>query len=234
MPWDGRIHGAIQAGLPLLLPTQAVNLDLLVNAILTGRTLCLSELARAHATPVRRRVAAPKHDRLHRVKRLWRFTVHGQPPPRRPGGADGAHPAHGRAAGASAVAGPGRRLDAVRRPPPLRPAPPLPSPARRGAPPGARSAPEVAGLRLPPPARRAEPAPARGGGPAGGCPRPARRRAPRRPRRPRARPGDVLRVAPAGRSGRRRADRQGYGPSPPASPTRPGRWPGTGSGAGSR
>ncbi len=39
------------------------------------RTLCLSELARAYPTPKERRVAAPKHCLLHRLKRLWwRFT----------------------------------------------------------------------------------------------------------------------------------------------------------------
>ena len=49
------------------------NLALLVSAILKKRTLCLSELARAYPTPEERRVAAPKHDLLHRLKRLWRF-----------------------------------------------------------------------------------------------------------------------------------------------------------------
>ncbi len=73
MPWYGRVHGAIQAALPFLVPTQATNLALLVSAILARRTLCLSELARAYPTPARRRVAAPKHDLLHRLKRLWRF-----------------------------------------------------------------------------------------------------------------------------------------------------------------
>ncbi|ABG04857.1 hypothetical protein Rxyl_1910 [Rubrobacter xylanophilus DSM 9941] len=34
----------------------------------------LSELARAYPTPKERRVASPKHDLLHRLKRLWRFT----------------------------------------------------------------------------------------------------------------------------------------------------------------
>ncbi len=75
MPWYGRVHGAIQAALPFLLPTQAANLALLVSAILARRTLCLSELARAYPAPARRRVAAPKHDLLHRLKRLWRFTA---------------------------------------------------------------------------------------------------------------------------------------------------------------
>src|SRR3954465_2930070 len=60
--------------LPFLAPTQKTNLALLVSAILKKRTLCLSELARAYPTPDERRVAAPKHDLLHRLKRLWRFT----------------------------------------------------------------------------------------------------------------------------------------------------------------
>jgi hypothetical protein len=78
MPWYGRVHGAIQAALPFLVPTQATNLALLVSAILAKRTLCLSELARAYPTPAQRRVAAPRHDLLHRLKRLWRFTANGR------------------------------------------------------------------------------------------------------------------------------------------------------------
>jgi hypothetical protein len=57
-----------------LAPTQKTNLALLVSAILKKQTLCLSELARAYPTPEKRRVPAPKHDLLHRLKRLWRFT----------------------------------------------------------------------------------------------------------------------------------------------------------------
>ena len=75
MPWYGRVHGAIQAVVPFLAPTQAANLALLVSAILAKRTLCLSELARAYPTPAVRRSPAPKHDLLHRLKRLWRFTA---------------------------------------------------------------------------------------------------------------------------------------------------------------
>src|SRR3712207_6559531 len=37
-------------------------------------SLSLSELTRAYPTPKKRRVAAPKHCLLHRLKRLWRFT----------------------------------------------------------------------------------------------------------------------------------------------------------------
>lgn len=60
--------------MPFLVPTQATNLALLVSAILKKQTLCLSELARAYPTPKERRVVAPKHDLLQRIKRLWRFT----------------------------------------------------------------------------------------------------------------------------------------------------------------
>src|SRR3954454_12896059 len=74
VPWYNRVRSAINATAPFLLPTQAANLALLVSAILKKRTLCLSELARAYPTPDERRVAAPKHDLLHRLKRLWRFT----------------------------------------------------------------------------------------------------------------------------------------------------------------
>ena len=57
------------------MPTHKTNLALLVSAILKKRTLCLSELARAYPhARTERRVVAPKHCRLHRLKRLWRFT----------------------------------------------------------------------------------------------------------------------------------------------------------------
>ena len=74
MPWYNRALCAINAAAPFLVSTQATNLALLVSAILQKRTLCLSELARAYPTPDERRVPAPKHDLLHRLKRLWRFT----------------------------------------------------------------------------------------------------------------------------------------------------------------
>ena len=73
MPWYCRILSAINVAAPFLAPTQATNLALLVSAILKKQTLCLSELARAYPTPKERRVASPKHDLLHRIKRLWRF-----------------------------------------------------------------------------------------------------------------------------------------------------------------
>src|SRR5438270_12934914 len=73
MPWYPRILIAINSALPALAPTQATNLALLVSALLARRTACLSALARAFPTPPTRRVAHPKHDLLHRLKRLWRF-----------------------------------------------------------------------------------------------------------------------------------------------------------------
>jgi hypothetical protein len=74
VPWYCRAKAAINAAFPFLVPTQATYLALLVSAILKKQTLCLSELARAYPTPDKRRVPAPKHDLLHRLKRLWRFT----------------------------------------------------------------------------------------------------------------------------------------------------------------
>ncbi len=78
MPWYYRAHVAINAAVPFLVPTQKTNLALLVSAILKKRTLCLSELARAYPIPKKRRVSAPKHCLLHRLKRLWRFTDNGR------------------------------------------------------------------------------------------------------------------------------------------------------------
>lgn len=74
MPWYYRARAAIDTAAPFLAPTQKTNLALLVSAILKKRTLCLSELARAYPIPNERRVAAPKHGLLYRLKRLWRFT----------------------------------------------------------------------------------------------------------------------------------------------------------------
>jgi hypothetical protein len=74
VPWYYRVLSAINAAMPFLVPTQKINLALLVSAILKKQTLCLSELARAYPAPEKRRVPAPKHDLLHRIKRLWRFT----------------------------------------------------------------------------------------------------------------------------------------------------------------
>jgi len=77
VPWYYRLRNAINAA-PFLAPTQKTNLALLIGAILKKRTLCLSELARAYPTPKERRIAAPKHDLLHRIKRLWRFVDNGR------------------------------------------------------------------------------------------------------------------------------------------------------------
>lgn len=74
MRWYNRVRSAINAAVPFLASTQQTNLALLVSAILKKRTLCLSELARVYPVPKQRRVDAPKHDLLHRLKRLWRFT----------------------------------------------------------------------------------------------------------------------------------------------------------------
>jgi hypothetical protein len=73
VPWYCRVREAINTALPFLVSTQATNLALLVSAILKKQTLCLSELARAYPMPPERRVRAPKHCLLHRLKRLWRF-----------------------------------------------------------------------------------------------------------------------------------------------------------------
>ncbi len=73
MTWYPRIQAAIKTTLAFLAPTQATHLALLVSALLTRQTLCLSELARAYPPPPLRRVPQPKHDLLHRLKRLWRF-----------------------------------------------------------------------------------------------------------------------------------------------------------------
>jgi Transposase DDE domain len=74
MSWYYRARVAIDDAATFLAPTQKTNLALLVSAILKKRTLCLSELARAYPIPSKRRVGAPRHCLLHRIKRLWRFT----------------------------------------------------------------------------------------------------------------------------------------------------------------
>jgi hypothetical protein len=73
MRYYTRVRHAVNVVLPRLRATQATNLALLVSAMLIKRTLCLSELARAYPRAPHRRVQAPKHDLLHRLKRLWRF-----------------------------------------------------------------------------------------------------------------------------------------------------------------
>lgn len=73
MTWYPRVLDGIKAAVPFLNVSQTINLALLVSAILAKRTLNLSELARAYPTPELRRVEDPKHDLLHRLKRLSRF-----------------------------------------------------------------------------------------------------------------------------------------------------------------
>jgi hypothetical protein len=73
MKWYSEIRATVNHCLPFLLPTQAANLALLVRAILIKRTLCQTELARTFPRPVERQVPHPKHELLHRVKRLSRF-----------------------------------------------------------------------------------------------------------------------------------------------------------------
>ncbi len=73
MTWYPRIQATIKTSLAFLAQTQATNLALLVSALLTRQTLCLSELARAYPRSTLRRVPMPKHDLLYRLKRLWRF-----------------------------------------------------------------------------------------------------------------------------------------------------------------
>jgi hypothetical protein len=120
VPWYYRARAAINAATPFLVPTQAANLALLVSAILKKRTLCLSELARTYPTPKKRRVVAPKHDLLHRFKRLWRFTNNERVE------ALEVHPmafvrgAHCRPVGLSSPVGFGHRLDLLRHHPALR------------------------------------------------------------------------------------------------------------------
>ena len=72
MRWYPEVHAVVRRALPTLRATQAANLALLVSAILARRTLNLTALARRYPPPTVRRVARPRHDLLHRVKRLWR------------------------------------------------------------------------------------------------------------------------------------------------------------------
>ena len=81
MKWYPEIRRAVKRCLPFLLPTQGANLALLVRAILLKRSLCQSELARTYPRPPQRQVPHPKHDLLHRVKRLSRFLANEQVDP---------------------------------------------------------------------------------------------------------------------------------------------------------
>ena len=68
-------HQRVTARGPAAPPSQAANLALLVSALVAKRSCCLSDLARAYPRPApeARRVPTPKHDLLHRRKRLARF-----------------------------------------------------------------------------------------------------------------------------------------------------------------
>ena len=81
MAFYRHLFPALKAACPFLLPTQAANLALLVGAIVQQRTLNLTRLARAFPIPAERRVASPKHELLHRLKRLSRFLSNGQVDP---------------------------------------------------------------------------------------------------------------------------------------------------------
>lgn len=78
MTWYPRVLDGIKAAAPFLNVSQAINLALLVSAILDRRTLKLSHLARAYPVPEERRVDSPKHGLLHRLKRLSRFLGNGR------------------------------------------------------------------------------------------------------------------------------------------------------------
>jgi hypothetical protein len=81
MKWYREIRSAVKRCMPFLLPTQGANLALLVRAILIKRSLCQTDLARSFPRPLERRVANPKHDLLHRLKRLSRFLANRQVDP---------------------------------------------------------------------------------------------------------------------------------------------------------
>ena len=73
MKWYPEVRTVVKRCMPFLLPTQGANLALLVRAILLKRTLCQTALAQTYPRPRHRHVDTPKHDLLHRVKRLSRF-----------------------------------------------------------------------------------------------------------------------------------------------------------------
>src|SRR5262245_59624777 len=73
MRWSPEIRAAVKGCMPLPLPTQGVNLALLVRAILLKRSLCQTELARTFPRPAQRRVLRPRHSMLHGAKCLSRF-----------------------------------------------------------------------------------------------------------------------------------------------------------------
>ena len=81
MKWYPEIRAAVKRCMPFLLPTQGANLALLVRGILIKRSLCQTELARTFPRPFERQVPNPKHDLLHRLKRLSRFLANEQVDP---------------------------------------------------------------------------------------------------------------------------------------------------------
>jgi hypothetical protein len=76
-----RLLPLVKTACPFLRATQAVNFTWLVVALLGRRTLCLTTLAQAFPRPAVRRTAAPKHELLHRLKRLSRFLSNEQVDP---------------------------------------------------------------------------------------------------------------------------------------------------------
>ena len=73
MPCSRRVLPVIAVCCPFLLEPQAINLALLIGALLAKRSLCLTTLAKAFPVPAVRQVPAPEHELLHRLKRLSRF-----------------------------------------------------------------------------------------------------------------------------------------------------------------
>ena len=76
-----RLLPLVKSVCPFLRSTQAVNFTWLVVALLTQRTLCLTTLAKVFPRPATRRTAQPKHELLHRLKRLSRFLSNEQVDP---------------------------------------------------------------------------------------------------------------------------------------------------------
>lgn len=81
MKWYPEIRATVKRCMPFLLPTQGANLALLIRAILIKRTLCPTDLARTYPRPIERQVPNPKHELLHRLKRLSRFLANDQVDP---------------------------------------------------------------------------------------------------------------------------------------------------------
>jgi hypothetical protein len=76
-----RLLPLVKSVCPFLRATQAVNFTWLVVALPSQRTLCLTTLAKVFPRPPTRRTAAPKHELLHRLKRLSRFLSNEQVDP---------------------------------------------------------------------------------------------------------------------------------------------------------